>query len=129
MAVLTTRSLRSTCSASGADSTGAGVACAVLTCVLSALGGVYSEQLMKHGAAAHSIHLQNALLYVWGILFNSLTLLGADGRRIWTYGLLYGYSTTVWVLIANVRRCMQRSPGHAALAAEPSLALSPAPHL
>ena len=89
------------CDAHAAESTAVGVALAVLTCFLSALGGVYSEQLMKHGAAAHSIHLQNILLYAWGVLFNSLTLLGADGRRIVTDGVLHGYTPIVWVLIAN----------------------------
>ncbi len=83
-------------------STSIGLACAVLTCLLSALGGVYSERLMKHGEhASHSIHLQNMLLYVWGVGFNSLTLLGTDGRRILSGGLLQGYTPVVWALIAN----------------------------
>lgn len=56
---------------------------------------------MKHGAAAHSIHLQNMLLYVWGVLFNSLTLLGADGVRLFSRGLLAGYRPVVWALVLN----------------------------
>ena len=89
------------CAAAAAESTAVGVACAVLTCLLSAFGGVYSERLMKHGAVAHSIHLQNMLLYVWGVLFNSLTLLGADGAKIWRLGLLHGYTPIVWALVLN----------------------------
>ena len=53
-------------SADAARSSAIGVACAILTCLLSAFGGVYSERLMKHDAKAHSIHLQNGLLYAWG---------------------------------------------------------------
>ena len=59
---------------------------AVVTCLLSALGGVYSERLMKHDAKSHSIHLQNMLLYAWGILFNLLTLLGSQASRVWSDG-------------------------------------------
>ena len=67
-----------------------GVAAAVLTCLLSALGGVYSERLMKQDAKAHSIHLQNILLYAWGIGFNMLVLLGSDLTRILHGGLMQG---------------------------------------
>jgi UDP-galactose transporter len=84
------------------DSTAVGLACAVLTCLLSALGGVHSERLMKDGEhATHSIHLQNMLLYLWGIGFNSLTLLGADGARVLSGELLRGYTPVVWALVAN----------------------------
>ena len=84
------------------DSTSVGLACAVLTCLLSALGGLYSERLMKDGEhATHSIHLQNMLLYLWGIGFNTLTLLGADGARVLSGDLLQGYTPVVWALVAN----------------------------
>ena len=83
------------------ESSVVGVGAAVLTCMLSALGGVYSEHLVKHEAKAHSIHLQNALLYIWGLAFNSLALIGRDGVAIWTHGLLRGYTPVVWALVAN----------------------------
>ena len=42
----------------GTQSSAIGVVAAIVTCVLSALGGVYAERLMKHDAKQHSIHLQ-----------------------------------------------------------------------
>ena len=90
-------------SAAGAapTSSAVGVAAAVLTCLLSALGGVYSERLMKHDAKMHSIHLQNMLLYTWGVAFNLLALVGSDGYRVLVGGLLQGYTNVVWVLVLN----------------------------
>jgi len=84
-----------------APSSRIGVAAAVLTCVLSAFGGVYSERLMKQDARAHSIHLQNMLLYLWGVGFNLLALVGGDGGRILQSGLVDGYTLTVWLLVLN----------------------------
>ena len=84
-----------------APSSAIGVAAAVLTCVLSALGGVYSERLMKHDAKIHSIHLQNMLLYLWGVGFNAAALLGSDLRRLFNAGLLQGYTPMVWLLVLN----------------------------
>lgn len=78
-----------------------GVAAAVLTCVLSALGGVYSEHLMKRDGDRHSVHLQNMLLYGWGVCFNLLALLLSDGGRVLTGGLLQGYAPLVWALVLN----------------------------
>jgi hypothetical protein len=48
--------------------------------LLSALGGVYSERLMKHDAKLHSLHLQNMLLYGWGVLFNLFGMFGVRTR-------------------------------------------------
>jgi len=73
----------------------------VLTCVLSALGGVYSERLMKDDGSVHSIHLQNLLLYAWGFGFNGLALLGKDGRAIQHQGFFQGYTALVWLLVLN----------------------------
>lgn len=39
------------------------------SCMLSALGGIYTEKLMKD-KVQHSIHWQNLQLYSWGIAFN-----------------------------------------------------------
>jgi len=48
-----------------------GIAYASLHCVISGMASVANEWLMKKGYGADtSIHLQNALLYCWGILFN-----------------------------------------------------------
>ena len=70
----------------GPSSSTVGVMCAVLTCILSAFGGVYSERLMKDDATVHSIHLQNMLLYAWGSAFNGMALLGKDFSKIRHHG-------------------------------------------
>uniref|UniRef100_A0A7S4B1F9 Uncharacterized protein n=1 Tax=Chrysotila carterae TaxID=13221 RepID=A0A7S4B1F9_CHRCT len=46
-----------------------GVALSVISSLLSALGGIYSEKLLK-GRPSASIHWQNIQLYVWGVVFN-----------------------------------------------------------
>jgi UDP-galactose transporter len=85
----------------GAQTAIIGAAVALVACVLSAFGGVYSELLLKKDGALHSIHLQNLLLYGWGVIFNSLALLVKDRERIASGGLLQGYSPIVLLLIAN----------------------------
>ena len=73
---------------------------ALVTCVLSAFGGVYSELLLKKDGNLHSIHLQNALLYSWGVLFNGLALVLKDRHAIVEKGGLFsGYSFIVILLI------------------------------
>lgn len=78
-----------------------GGAVALCTCVLSAFGGVYSELLLKKDGALHSIHLQNAILYSWGVLFNAVALLIRDRDAIASGGLLQGYAPIVGLLILN----------------------------
>jgi len=78
-----------------------GATVAVLACLLSAFGGVYSELLLKKDGNLHSIHLQNMLLYSWGVLFNALALAFKDRKHIAEGGLLQGYAPIVLVLIAN----------------------------
>jgi UDP-sugar transporter A1/2/3 len=48
-----------------------GLLLSVASSLLSALGGIYSEKLLK-GRASTSIHWQNIQLYVWGVLFNGI---------------------------------------------------------
>jgi len=48
-----------------------GLLLSVASSLLSALGGIYSEKLLK-GRASTSIHWQNIQLYIWGVLFNGL---------------------------------------------------------
>jgi UDP-galactose transporter len=75
--------------------------CTMLTCFLSAFAGVYSELLLKKDGRLHPIHLQNQLLYAWGILFNSLALFAHDREAIQRSGLFKGYTAGVWLLILN----------------------------
>ena len=78
-----------------------GVAVSLLACFNSAFAGVYSELLLKKDGSLHSIHLQNMLLYAWGILFNGIALLVKDRERVIARGLFDGYSFAVWLLVTN----------------------------
>lgn len=49
----------------------------VVSCILSACGGIYSEKLLKDNPNKSSIHWQNLQLYGWGVLFN------AAGACLW----------------------------------------------
>ena len=46
-----------------------GLLLSVFSSMMSALGGIYSEKLLK-GRASTSIHWQNIQLYIWGVFFN-----------------------------------------------------------
>ena len=71
-------------------------------CVLSAFAGVYSELLLKKDGNSHSIHLQNMMLYSWGVLFNAMYVFFINGQEIAANGgLLQGYTPMVWLLIVN----------------------------
>ncbi|KAL1524505.1 hypothetical protein AB1Y20_019399 [Prymnesium parvum] len=78
-----------------------GVAVALLACLNSAFAGVYSELLLKKDGSVHSIHLQNMMLYTWGVLFNGLALIIKDHEQLTEHGLLGGYSLAVWLLVTN----------------------------
>lgn len=89
--------------ASSASDPGAwiGVAVALLACLNSAFAGVYSELLLKKDGKTHSIHLQNMLLYIWGVLFNGVALAVKDNRQLKTNGLFGGYTFAVCLLVSN----------------------------
>lgn len=69
--------------------------------VLSSLAGVYNELLLKRDGKLHSLHLQNSLLYAWGVVFNLVGLFAFDGKNVMKNGFFDGYDTAVVVLIAN----------------------------
>jgi len=73
----------------------------VLSSLLSALGGIYNEKLLK-GRPSSSIHWQNIQMYVWGVAFNALGAFMKDGDRLRENGLLAGYSSAAWsVVVCN----------------------------
>lgn len=78
-----------------------GVAVALFACFNSAFAGVYSELLLKKDGSLHSIHLQNMMLYGWGIGFNAIALYVKDGEWMVNNGIFAGYSPTVWLLVTN----------------------------
>lgn len=71
----------------------------IVSAVLSALAGVYTEFLMKK--TNESLYWQNTQLYVFGVLFNFLRLLLEGGwPKIW--GLCDGYDFVTWLVVLNL---------------------------
>lgn len=70
----------------------------VFSALLSALGGIYNEKLLK-GRPSTSIHWQNIQMYVWGVVFNALCAYMKDGDSMRRNGLLAGYNGAAWAVV------------------------------
>lgn len=82
------------------SSSAEGFALCVVSCLLSALGGIYTEKLMK-GKAEDSIHWQNLQLYSWGIGFNLIGSI-AHAPDMFTRNTLFdGYNAWAVAGITN----------------------------
>ena len=75
-----------------------GAMLSVLSSMLSALGGIYNEKLLK-GQPSASIHWQNIQMYVWGVAFNALGAYLKDGDAMVQKGILYGYTPNAWAVV------------------------------
>ncbi|KAJ1639587.1 nucleotide-sugar transporter-domain-containing protein [Pavlovales sp. CCMP2436] len=77
-----------------------GVLLSVLSCLLSAFGGIYSEKLLKD-KPKDSIHWQNIQLYSWGIAFNLLGVAVQKGSNPLGSGFFGGLRGWAWAVILN----------------------------
>jgi UDP-galactose transporter len=78
-----------------------GVTLTLFSCVLSSLGGILNEALLKRDGQLHSLHLQNSLLYAWGVVISATALALGDEHEIETKGLFHGYDMRVLLLIVT----------------------------
>ncbi|CAH8657519.1 unnamed protein product [Dicrocoelium dendriticum] len=75
-------------------------------CTISGLSGVYTEYVMKQRAQMN-IHLQNALLYIFGVLVNTVMYF-YDVHRAYEsdfWNLTKGFSIWTWLLIVTQAIC------------------------
>jgi len=85
----------------GKESSFVGLCLSVISCMLSACGGIYSEKLLKD-KAKDSIHWQNVQLYFWGVLFNLVgSLMHDPGVLFEGGGLLKGYNSWACMVVLN----------------------------
>jgi len=78
-----------------------GLTMSMVSCALSAFGGIYSEKLLKH-KPHDSIHWQNIQLYSWGAVFNLLGLCLSNGvHTLWSGNFFRGFNTWAWIVVLN----------------------------
>lgn len=77
-----------------------GLCLSIVSCVLSAFGGIYSEKLLK-GDSKDSIHWQNIQLYTWGIVFNLGGMAYNDSSQMLETGFFHGYNFWAYVVVLN----------------------------
>lgn len=74
-----------------------GLMMSVASCMLSAMGGIYSEKLLKGGTS--SMHWQNIQLYGWGVALNTLGALGSDPDSV--VNPLKGFNFWAFIVVLN----------------------------
>ncbi|XP_077987878.1 UDP-sugar transporter protein SLC35A5-like [Glandiceps talaboti] len=75
----------------------------VLTqCLIASTANIYNEKIFKEGKGMEdSIYVQNSKLYIFGVIFNSLSLIIHQEyrNRIYECGFFYGYNIYAMILI------------------------------
>jgi len=69
-----------------------GILLAVIMATLSGMAGVYTELIMKK-RPQRNVNVQNIYLYVWGIVFNTITIFVYDYDAVVGMGFFHGYSS------------------------------------
>ena len=59
------------------------------------------ERVVKRDGNIHSIHLQNAVLSLWGVLFATTCMFMAEGKQVLKQGLFFNYTPLVVLMIAT----------------------------
>jgi len=88
------------CEAHTQSSSFFGVVLLIGSCVLSAMGGIYNEKLLKEDNKL-SIHMQNILLYTWGIAFNTAGVLLHGPEMITPSRFFNGYNFWTVIVVLN----------------------------
>lgn len=78
-----------------------GVVATLGSSILSSFAGVYNEVLLKRDGQAHSIHLQNVILYTWGVIFNTIGMGILYRDQLWTTSFFTGFDMFTWLLVLN----------------------------
>ncbi|CAH1783388.1 unnamed protein product [Owenia fusiformis] len=81
-----------------------GVVLIIVQCTFSGLAGVYSEYILKKNYQT-SIHLQNIMLYTFGIMLNGGAWVVDAVHNDRGFNLFQGYSTFVWISIIMQALC------------------------
>jgi len=78
-----------------------GALLSVFSSLLSALGGIYNEKLLK-GRPTTSIHWQNIQMYIWGVGFNAIGAWMKDHEALTQRGVLAGFGVAATsVVVCN----------------------------
>lgn len=77
-----------------------GILLAMIMAMLSGAAGVYTELIMKK-RPQRNVNVQNIYLYMFGIVFNTITIFVYDYDAVVGNGFFHGYTTIVFIMILN----------------------------